>query len=162
MNKAPSLKLSPRKERAASIIANGGTQTEAAEKVGVSKQTLTSWAKDKKFQERIEELRTDHLKQADELLEKSVPEAAAFLAALAAGRVSALKCGECDKNLGVQDSKELSLRQKTSTWILDRYKKGKIPLAREGLAEQEAAKEAEMMDEDELDELATRGTPSDE
>ncbi|KKM60087.1 hypothetical protein LCGC14_1545420, partial [marine sediment metagenome] len=86
-------------------------------------------------------------------------EAAAFLAALAAGRVSALKCGECDKNLGVQDSKELSLRQKTSTWILDRYKKGKIPPAREGLAEQEAAKEAEMMDEDELAEYLSRGTP---
>ncbi len=162
MSRVPSLRLSPRKERAASIIANGGTQTEAAEKVGVSKQTLTSWAKDKKFQDRIEELRTDHLKQADELLEKSVPEAAAFLAALAAGRVSALKCGECDKNLGAQDSKELSLRQKTSTWILDRYKKGKIPPTRADLPEQEAAKEAEAMEDDELDELATRGTPSDE
>ena len=158
----PSLRLSPRKERAASIIANGGTQTEAAEKVSVSKQTLTKWAKDERFQKRIEELRTDHLSQGDELLEHSVPAAAAFLAALAAGRVSALKCSECDKNLGVQDSKELSLRQKTSTWILDRYKKGKIPLAKEGLAEQEAAKEAEMMENEELEELATRGTPSDE
>ena len=87
---------------------------------------------------------------------------ARFLAALAAGRVSALKCSECDKNLGVQDSKELSLRQKTSTWILDRYKKGKIPPAKEGLAEQEAAKEAETMDKEEMDEYLSRGTPQDE
>ncbi len=160
MSKAPSLRLSPRKERAASIIANGGTQTQAAVTLNLSKQTLTKYAKDPAFQKRIEELRTDHLSQGDELLEQSVPEAAAFLAALAAGRVSALKCAECDKNLGVQDSKELSLRQKTSTWILDRYKKGKIPPTREGLPEQEVAKEAEMMEDDELDEFATRGTPS--
>ncbi len=162
MNRVPSLRLSPRKERAASIIANGGTQTEAAEKIGLSKQSMTAWCKDEKFQNRIEELRTDHLSQGDELLEHSVPAAAAFLAALAAGRVSALKCEKCDTNLGVQDSKELSLRQKTSTWILDRYKKGKIPPAKEGMGEQETAQEAEGMDEDELDELATRGTPSDE
>ena len=112
---APSLKLTHKQEQAAKLLAEGNTQTKAADEVGVTKQTLNRWVKDPLMRKRIEELRLDVVKQADEILNLSIPKAAETVANLAAGE------------LDFVDSKVLNPRLRAALYILDRHLKAKLP-----------------------------------
>ena len=48
--------LTPKQQQAASLIASGKTQRQAAEAVGVSPQTLTAWAKNEAFKSHVQAL----------------------------------------------------------------------------------------------------------
>ena len=66
-------KLSPVKERAALLIAEGWTQADTARKIGKWPQTVSSWmTQDEDFVARIAELCADLTSQAMELLRESI------------------------------------------------------------------------------------------
>lgn len=52
--------LTPKQQQAASLIASGKTQRQAAEAVGVSPQTLTAWAKNEAFKSHVQALQPAH------------------------------------------------------------------------------------------------------
>ena len=75
-DKAPSLRLQPIRERAALLIAEGWSQVKVAEKIERTAQTVNKWCKhDDEFMQRVEILRADIPKQANERLAESLPEA---------------------------------------------------------------------------------------
>lgn len=127
----PSLRLSAKQERAASFIARGRNKAETAREatVQVSKATMQRWSNDPSFKRRVEELRTSVDRQATEILQQALTEAARTLVDIAVGRLSAVtvRCATCggEASTGV-DMKELALRQKTAQWILDMHYRGKI------------------------------------
>ncbi len=66
-------KLTPVKERAALLIAEGWTQADTARKISKYPQTISRWMKeDKDFVARIDELCADLTSQAMELLRESI------------------------------------------------------------------------------------------
>lgn len=74
--RVPSLRLNPVRERAALLIAEGWSQVRVAEKIEYTPQTLSKWCKhDEEFMARVEILRADITKQANERLAESLPEA---------------------------------------------------------------------------------------
>lgn len=163
-NKAPSLRLSPVKEKAAYIIANGGTQVTAADKCGKSKQTLTKWCKDPKFLSRIDELRADFSQQADEILQEGVVDAALTVIAVIKGRLTVIVGKDEDEEdiVAPADNTTLNTRLKAALWILDRHKKGKLPSRSRPKDTEDAAAEAEFTSDEEADDMLDRGIPEDE
>lgn len=140
----PSLALDARREKAAWLIANGAKQVEAADKVGVTKQTVTKWMSDKAFTDRLEQLRTDIFKQADEILEQSIVEAAQAVVDIASGNATA------------DDPRTLNARLRAALWVLDRFKTKKGAPAK-SKQEEERDFELEMTSEAELVELLEKG-----
>lgn len=67
-------KLTPIKERAALLIAEGWTQADIARKLEIWPQTISTWKKEEDFLTRIDELCTDLTSQAMELLRESIVE----------------------------------------------------------------------------------------
>ena len=109
------LKLTVKQEKAARLLAEGSKQTEAALAVKVTKQTMNRWLKDPLMRRRVEELRLDVVKQTDEVLMHSIPEAAETMVKLATGKLDYL------------DSKELNPRYQAAKWILETIYKQKLP-----------------------------------
>lgn len=150
---ASSLRLSPKMERAALMIAEGWTQVRAASKeegVDVSKQTMNRWCKDPDFIARVQELRSSSSKQADEILEMGVPDAADTVVGIANGKIGP----DYDEN-GKPDNAGLNARLRAALYILeDRKKKTKSGQTskRPGIGDR-----AFIMNEDEADELLDRG-----
>lgn len=145
-NLVESLRLPPKKERAAGLIADGVSQRKTAQIVQSTPQTLNTWCKEEDFKRRVEELRTDISKQLDEILNGGAKRAAQTVVDLAAG------------NLQYEDAKELNSRLRAALFILDRFKspklnKSTVPGKR---AERDATTEGELMDDDEARELLKR------
>jgi DNA-binding XRE family transcriptional regulator len=133
-------KLTPRKERVARIIAGGDTQKKAADDLGVTKQTVNAWMKDENLQGRIEQLRTDAFKQAEDILIDSAVEAAKTVRDIAIGE-------------DFTDSKILTARLKASLYILDLAKRTKIPAIKQNSRTQNIDTAIAGMDEEEIDEM---------
>jgi hypothetical protein len=111
-----SLRLPPKQELAAQLIADGVSQTRAAAHpdIDVTKQTMNRWCHDEDFRARVDELRTDLDLQAREILEGGQKNAAQTVVDVAKGAV-----------LG--DPKVLTARLKAALYILDFLKVKKLP-----------------------------------
>jgi hypothetical protein len=139
--------LSPKKERAAWLIAHGSTQAAASRdpRVDVTVQTMSHWGKDPDFQRRVELLRTDTSLSAEQILEQGVEDAAQTIVDIASGA------------LVYEDKTELNARLKAALFIVGRYEKGKLP---------EKGPEKDMppipTDPKEVDELLQRGMPEED
>jgi len=162
MSKTPSLRLSPVKEKAAFIIANGGTQTQAADKCGKTKQTVSKWCKDEDFQKRVDELRADFSQQADEILQRGVADAAQTVIDVATGKLTNLILVEGETMEVPADIATINPRLKAALWILDQHKKGKLPKPTRTKESEDAAAEAEFTSEEEAEEMLNSGIPEDE
>lgn len=138
----PIIRLDPRKEKLARFLATGKTQTYAAEQLQVSKQTINTWVKEDLVQQRIEQLRVDVAKQADDLLLDSVVEAAETVRRIAIGDVH-------------EDSKMVSAQLKAALYILDRAKTAKIPAVRDNY-KMKNIEPLSGMDDEEKDEILER------
>ena len=161
--KAPSLRLSPVKEKAAFIIANGGTQTLAADKCNKTKQTISKWCKDEGFQKRIDELRADFSQQADEILQQGVVDAAQTIVDVASGNLTKIFIDGDGIEMDVPaDVATINPRLKAALWLLDKHQKGKLPKPNRTNESEEAAAEAEFTSDEEADEMLDAGIPEDE
>ena len=109
------MKLSPRKELAARLIAAGHTQVDVYKdtRVNVTKQTMSAWCHESDFIKRVDELKVDVVANVQEILIKSAPDAAETLISLVT------KSGDIT-NIGSEDAKIAALKLKGSLWILDR------------------------------------------
>jgi transcriptional regulator with XRE-family HTH domain len=168
----PSLRLTPKQEKAAYLIANGKTQKAAASAAGVSKVTVNAWMKKESFQQRINELRLDLDKQADEILAVGVIDAAKTVTKIASGkftidhtekRTSELPDGtETTEEEFIEgdfsDTRALNARLKAALWLLDMRKKGKIPPASGARPHTNIAEDvADSADDEESKEMLERG-----
>ena len=109
-----SLSLSPLREKAASMMAEGNSQSQVARELHISKGTICKWYKKPEFKGRVDQLRVDLKHQAEEVLEMGITDAAKTVTDLASGR------------LDFADAKELNPRLRAALYILDRFtKKGK-------------------------------------
>ena len=117
----PSLRLQPRQELAAQLIADGVSQTKAAQHpdVAVTKQTMNRWCHEGQFQERVEQLRTDLDRQAREILEGGQKHAAQVVVDAVRGQLH-------------DDPKVLATRIKAALYILDFLKVKKLPPKKDG------------------------------
>jgi len=75
--RAPSVRLKPKMEIAAQLLASGSTQADASRdpRVKVTTSTMNIWCKKPEFRARIEQLRCDEIQQAQDKLAESVPDA---------------------------------------------------------------------------------------
>ena len=110
-NLSPGLRLTPLREKAAQLIAEGGSQAETSRELHISKTTINKWCKNPEFKDRINQLRSDSVMQAKDILEMSIPDAARTVVELAAG------------NLQFEDPKELNPRLRAALYILERFAK---------------------------------------
>lgn len=136
-------RLTPTKERLARFIASGGTQAGAARELDKSKQTINAWMKDPNLQGRIEELRVDAFKQAEDILVDSAVDAAKTVANIAKGGI-------------IEDSKILTAQLKAALYILDLAKRTKIPAMKQNARTNNINTAIEGMDEEEVDEMLGR------
>jgi len=141
-----SLRLAPKKEKAAGLIADGVSQRKTAQICLTTPQTLNAWCKEEDFKKRVEELRTNIATQLDEILNGGAKEAAKTVVDLSSGTIK------------YDDVKELNTRLRAALFILDRFKspklnKSTVPGRR---AEKDATTEGDLMDEDEIKELLQR------
>ena len=116
----PSVRLNPKMETAARLIADGVSQTKAAghPDIAVTKQTMNRWCKDDAFRDRVDELRTDLDHQAREILEGGQRNAAQTVVDAAGGKLD-------------EDPKVLNARLKAALYILDFLKVKKLPKRRD-------------------------------
>ena len=138
--KAPSIRLNPKMEMAARLIADGVLQTKAAAHpdIRVTKQTMNRWCHDDTFRDRVEQLRTDLDHQAREILEGGQKKAAQTIVDAA--------CGNLD-----EDPKVLNARLKAALYILDFLKVKKLPKRKDRIEEP-----IDELCEDEVDDLLGR------
>ncbi|KKM19289.1 hypothetical protein LCGC14_1657170 [marine sediment metagenome] len=138
--KAPSIRLPPKMEMAARLLADGVTQTKAAghPDIRVTKQTMTRWCKRDDLRDRIEQLRTDLDHQAREILEGGQMKAAQTIVDAA--------CGSLD-----EDPKVLNARLKAALYILDFLKVKKLPKRKDRIEQP-----IDELTEDEVDDLLSR------
>ncbi len=104
------MKLSPKKELAARLIAQGYTQAETYRdpRIAVTKQTMSNWNHELEFKKRILDLQTDTVTQVQEILMRSAPDAAEALVAVVRGAKED------------EDAKMIALNLKASLWVLER------------------------------------------
>lgn len=139
--KVPSLRLKPKREKAAIMIADGMTQAEAARECGVTPKTMSMWVRSPVMKERIEQLRTDITKQAMERLEQETLNATEVIIEIA-------KSGGTP---GV-----VSSQLKAALWIAERRIKGP-PTTSQTRVTQEQLGVADKLTDDEAEELLARG-----
>lgn len=141
MGDVKSLQLKPIQERAAMIIAEGYTQTAAADACGVTKQTIGAWMRREEFKNRINELRIDIEAQARELLVDSLPAAVKTIARIA-------------KDGGEPGVVNAQLR--AAMYIVDFAKLNKHVPKKQQQADSDVEAEASLVDEHEAKELLER------
>ena len=108
------MKLSPRKELAARLIAAGHTQVDVYKdtRVNVTKQTMSAWCHESDFIERVDILKIDVVANVQKILIDSAPDAAEALVGLVTSNGS--------EKMSVDDIKIATLKLKGSLWILER------------------------------------------
>ncbi|KKM05160.1 hypothetical protein LCGC14_1756890 [marine sediment metagenome] len=143
-------KLEPKKERAAQLIAAGVSQVSTANHpdISVTKQTMNRWAHEETFQTRVEELRTDEGKAAQEILEGGQQKAAKVVVDIITGNMD-------------PDSKIAKLRFDAAKFILDLLKVKKLPDQKPGRGTRHRALSESEMDEM-LEPLETDDSSGDE
>ncbi|KKL59398.1 hypothetical protein LCGC14_2215750 [marine sediment metagenome] len=137
-------KLTPVKERAALLIAEGWTQADAARKIGKWPQTISRWmTEDEDFVARISELCSDLTSQAMELLRESILENTEIV----------LKIAKVGGESGV-----VSSQLKAALWAIERVLGVPAKLS-DKRSRADKSIEAELLkkSEEELQELAERG-----
>jgi hypothetical protein len=135
-----SLKLSPRKEKAALLLADGVIQAEAARRCGVTPKTMSMWARSPAVIARVEQLRTDITKQALELLEQETLDAVKVVIEIA-------------KHGGTPGV--VSSQLKAALWIAERRIKG--PPTGAASRQSESNSTADRLSDEEAEELLARG-----
>jgi DNA-binding XRE family transcriptional regulator len=135
----PSTRLSPKKEKAAQLIARGETQAETARQLMVTKQTMGFWVREEEFIRRINELRTDVTVQTEEIFIDNLADAAQVVVDIMHGNVD-------------DESKLTASRLKAALYILDRQKKSKTSIKSNKLL----PRYDEPTDDEELDEILRR------
>ena len=141
------MKLSPRKELAARLIAAGHTQVDVYKdtRVSVTKQTMSAWCHEPDFIERVDKLKIDIVDNVQKILIDSAPDAAETLIGLVT------KNGDVEAALNNEDIKMAALKLKGSLWILDRVL-GKDKLrVKEKLMDEEDEDEDMIPDDEEID-----------
>ena len=113
------LRLPPTKEQAAQLIAKGTSQAETARQVGVATQTMWVLCHDPDFLDRVNFLRSDVNKQADEIIELGVIDAAKTVVGVANGSI-----GPTYDEAGKADTQGLNARLRAALYILDSKRKG--------------------------------------
>ncbi|KKN05183.1 hypothetical protein LCGC14_1089920 [marine sediment metagenome] len=134
-----------KKERAAYLLATGSTQVEAANDIGVHKQTIYKLTLNPDFQRLVARFKQDLGREADEVLEGGVAAAAKTIVQMAEGKI--------DAN---------SAQLKAALWLLDRVKGPKAPPRPDKEAqdeEKELAAELEGTHAEELEEMLSSGQP---
>lgn len=107
------------KERAATLLAEGKTQTRVAEILGRTKQTINGWCKEPEFQAAVERFKSDALREVEKMLEGGLPSAARAVLDIIQSN-----------NNPEEDSRALTARLKAALWLLDQHKKSKLPTVR--------------------------------
>lgn len=141
--------LSPKKDLAAQLLSQRYTQVEVArdERIDVTKQTLNNWCKDKEFQKKIEEYRTDLLKQAEEVFARNVGEAAEAIVEIAIGQPTT---GEGEDKRPV-DHRFVASKLKAALFIIDRTMGKKLSLpVKKGITSLEEEEEEEELDAEDV------------
>ena len=133
-------KLTPEKERAAVLLAEGKTQTKVGEILGHTKQTINAWCHEPEFRKLVSELKSNALKQVEEMLENGMPSAARAVLDIVQG------------NVDIEDPRLITARLKAALWILDRHKKTS------GLAPSKKKEVSLPVGEKDLDEIMDRVT----
>lgn len=133
---SPGLRLPPLREKAAQLLADGCSQAEVSRELHISKTTINKWCKRDDFKSRVNQLRSDSISQAKDILEMSIPDAAKTVVDLASG------------NLSFEDPKELNPRLRAALYILERF----VKEPKQTRSTQQVSKYRPQIDE-ELDEL---------
>ncbi len=146
------ISLTPKKDLAAKLIAQGYTQAEVArdERIGVTKQTMNNWYKDDEFQERIEEHKTDPVKGADEIFARAVGEAADSIVQIATGRPTTTIIKDEEEIEVPIDHRFIASKLKASMIIVERVMGKKAP-ADTVKPKEEELDESSNVSEDEMD-----------
>lgn len=142
------MKLSPRKELAARLIAAGHTQVDVYQdtRISVTKQTMSAWCHEEAFEKRVEELKIDIVANVQKILIDSAPEAAETLISLVT------KNGDVQAALSNDDIKLAALKLKGSLWILERVLgKDKLRVSEKLAVEDEDEDDFEAPDDEEVD-----------
>ena len=95
------MKLSPRKELAARLIAAGHTQVDVYKdtRVNATKQTMSAWCHESDFIKRVDELKVDVVVNVKEILMKSADDAAETLISLVTKNGDIMNMGAVDANM---------------------------------------------------------------
>lgn len=169
-DEVPSLRMSPKQEQAAKLIARGWRKAETARdpRVNVSVSTMQRWTtEDEAFMQRVRDLRTSVDLRATELLQESLDRAANVVAAALSGDDMDVdvECRKCNARItcqGCGDDAEpvaraaLKDRVATAKWLLDLHYKGKLP-EMPGAVRDETEETVEALGDDEYSDLARRG-----
>ena len=146
------ISLTPKKDLAAKLIAQGYTQAEVArdERVGVTKQTMNNWYKDDDFQARIEEHKTDPVKGAEEIFSRAVGEAADAIVQIAIGRPTTTIIKD-EKEIEVPiDHRFIASKLKAALFVVERVVGKKQPIG-DTKPKEEELDETSFVSEDEID-----------
>jgi len=139
-------RLPGKREVAAQLMAEGKTQADASRdgRVNVTKQTMNKWAHDPDFQRRVEELRSDPVETADELLIEDAITAVEVVKRVMRG--------------DVEDPKLATTMLKAALYVLDLAKRKKLPppTPRNGVGAPGTREKVEGLSDDEIDDLLTR------
>lgn len=136
--------LPGKREDAAKLMAQSKSQAEAARVVGVAKQTVNAWAKEEDFQRRINELRSDPLETADEMLIADAMQAVETVKQVMRGEL--------------EDPRLATTMLKAALYVLDLAKRKKLPVitASDGPTSQGAREKMEGLTDDEIDALLAK------
>lgn len=139
-----SLRLSPRKELAARLLSTGLKQIQVArdDRIKVTKQTMHIWCQDPVFKARIDEYRTDKLKQADEMLNDRVLDAVETIVDIATSK-------PVDDEGNPIDSRIISTKFAAAKWVAERAMGKKMPPINKTKQEEEEYN----LEDDEMDEI---------
>ena len=138
--------LPPKKEIAASLLAQGFLQAEVArdKKVNVTKQTMTAWMKDTNFVNKINEYKTDKVRHAEEVFSRNVGEAAEVIVEIATS-------GAKDEDGKSVDSRIVASKLKAALFIIDRTMGKKLPPSvKKSITSLEEEEEEEQLDADDV------------
>ncbi len=138
-DRLPSLRLEPKKELAAQLIADGVSQTKAAahDDIHVTKQTMNRWCHDEEFMSRVDELRTDLDNQAREVLQSGQRHAAQVIV---------------DTMRGTDDEPKIQkLKFDAAKYLLDLLKVKKTPGGKDNPAG--PRRDVDKLTDDDLDEI---------
>jgi len=146
------ISLTPKKDLAAKLIAQGYTQAEVArdERIGVTKQTMNNWHSDDDFQSRVEEHKTDPVKGAEEIFARAVGEAADAIVQIAVGRPMVTIIKDEEEVEVPIDHRFIASKLKAALFVVERVVGKKAPI--NGIKpKEEELDENSFVSEDEID-----------
>lgn len=138
--------LTPAQEKYCLLVAEGFSQAKAARECQKTPQTATAWMKNQEVTDRIKELREDLTSQAVVMLRENVLKNTQII----------LDIAKFGGEPGV-----VSSRLKAALWAVEKVlKPAQTAENKEEKMYQDLAKELELMNDEEAEELAERGRPT--